>query len=87
MGFLMDIYDNGFNPAEDGKPSGEEYTAALKRAESYTEKILALLDEDGKILLEQFLAAKADVISYEMAKAFEQGVIFGSKIVLEICRN
>lgn len=87
MGYLMDIYDNGFNPAEDGKPSGEEYKAARKRAEGYTEKILALLDEDGQKLFEQFLLAKADVISYEMAKAFEQGAIFGSKIVLEICRK
>lgn len=87
MGYLMDIYDNGYNPSEDGQPSGEEYTAALKRSQEHTEKILALLDEDGKILLEQFLSAKADVISYEMARAFEQGVIFGSKIVMEICRK
>lgn len=50
-------------------------------------KILALLDEDGQKLLEQFLSAKADIISYEIAKAFEQGIILGSKIVLEICRK
>ena len=86
MGYLMDIYDNGFNPAEDGKPSGEAYTAALKHSQECTEKILALLDEDGKTLLERLLSAKADVISFEMAKAFEQGVIFGSNILLEICR-
>lgn len=87
MGYLMDIYDSGFNPAEDGKPSGEEYTAALKRSQEYTEKILALLDEDGQKLFEQFLSAKADVISFEISKAFEQGAKFAGNIVLELCRN
>lgn len=87
MGFFQDIYDNGFNPSEDGKPSGEEYKSALKCSKEYTEKILALLGEDGEKLFEDFLSAKADVVSFEIAKAFEQGVIFGSSFIIEICRN
>lgn len=83
MGYFQDIYNDGFNPAEDGKPSGEEYTAALKSAQEYTEKILALLDEDGEKLFEDFLSAKADVVSFKIAKAFEQGVIFGSNFIIE----
>lgn len=87
MGYIMDLYGNGFHPSEDDRPSGTEYTAALKRANDCTNKILARLDEDGKKLFEQFLSAKADIISFEMSKAFEQGVIFGGNVILEICQN
>lgn len=87
MSYFTDLYDEGFNPSEDGKPSSADYTVALKQAEQYTEKILALLDEDGKKLLELLLTAKADIVSFEIAKAFEQGAVFAGNIVLELCRN
>ena len=88
MGFIEDIYNNGYYPSEQGQPEQtDEYQQAQQRVQEYTEKIIDSLGDGGEQLFDEYLSAKADEVSFEMATAFKEGVAFATKIFVESCRK
>lgn len=86
MGFLEQLYDQGYFPSEDLKPEPtEEYRQAKERVAELYKQIATKLN--GEELLEEFLAAKADAVSIEMATAFAEGVRFAGKLFVDCCRK
>lgn len=87
MSFLEELYLNGYYPSEEGRPNHEDYITATAKVEEQIEIILDKLGTNGDKILDEYLSAKADQISYELALTFAQGMKLGIKIICETCEK
>ncbi len=87
LSFLEELYLNGYYPSEEGRTNHKDYITATAKVEEQTKIILDKLGINGDKFLDEYLSAKADQISYELALAFAQGMKLGIKIICETCEK
>lgn len=86
MGFLEELYERGYFPSENLKPEQtEEYKQAKERVAELYKQITAKLN--GEELIEEFVTAKADQVSIEMATAFAEGARFAGSIFFDCVKD
>lgn len=88
MGFFEELYEQGYFPSEDARPEDiEGVRQARAKVTELAEKIVECLGSGGDELLEEYQAAKAAEVSYEIQTAFAQGAKFVGRVLMECCRK
>lgn len=83
MGFLEELYLNGYLPSEHDRPQTIKYAKACKQAQAYEERIIAKM---GEQFMDDYYSAKGEQITMEIAHAYAQGVSFAVSLLLSGCQ-
>lgn len=69
MGFLEDLYLNGYLPSENDRPQTLEYAKACKQVQEYEGRIIKTM---GEQFMDDYYTAKGEQITMEIAHAYAQ---------------
>ncbi|MDD4493576.1 MAG: hypothetical protein PHV32_04390 [Eubacteriales bacterium] len=84
MGIFEQLYNGEIFIAENSTPKTEEYKNASHRLSEASIALEDSLDENQKVLLEAYLAARADLESQIQINVFRQGTKFGFQLKTEL---
>ena len=84
MSFLGELYLGNLFPNEWTHRKGDEYSKALDQVVQGEEKVFHLLDDAGKEQFREYQSGQMELSSVSERKAFEEGVRFGARIMMEI---
>ena len=84
---LEELYHGNINPCTSGFDRNSDYGRALKKAYESEEKLLKLLDEPSKLILNDFTNAQIDVTALAAAEKFARGFKLGALLMIEVFTN
>lgn len=84
MSIIRQIYEGELFPAESQYPDDPEYLRMRRELESKLSRLNAMLDENGRQLLEDILSLRMSMDGMGNADMFEAGFIVGARIMMEI---
>ncbi len=87
MSIIRQIYDGELFPAESRYSDNPEYLRMRRELESKLNRLDALLDEDGRQLLEDVLSLRMVMDGMGNADMFEAGFKVGAEIILEMLKG
>lgn len=84
MKLLEDIYFGNLAPNEIEIEKGSEMDIQLKKIIKCEEELTSLLNEEQKVLFEKLKLEQSKMNSLSECKEFQNGVIFGVKLMTEV---
>jgi hypothetical protein len=84
MSFLEELYLGNLFPPEWNDRKGEGYFRTLEQVIQEETKMLDLLDDAGKEQFREYQSQQMELSSVSERKAFEEGVCFGARIMMEV---
>ena len=87
MSIIRQIYEGELHPAESRYPDDPEYLRMWRELESKLNHLTAMLDENGKQLLEDVLNLRMGMDGMGNADMFEAGFRLGAEIMVEVLRG
>lgn len=83
---LYALYYGNIAPWE-WQVQSKRYRQQAKKALGLQEKVLALLDDDGKKLLDDFLDENSKLTCYFEEEKFKDGFILGARLMIETLQD
>jgi len=80
---ILEQLARGDMPQEPNYHRNPEYTKAITTAAQYEQKLLALLNDDGKAILQEFIHAQMEVECLTNIENFTHGCKFGITVTAE----
>ena len=86
-GYLSQIFTGTLNPAENIKPSSEEFSAAMQKLAETQNRLKTELSTEQSRMLEEMLAQKDLTAAFETFEAFLAGAKFAFGIWKELAND
>ena len=87
MSIIRQIYEGELLPAESRYPDDPEYLRMRRELESKLNRLNAILDEDGRQLLEDVLNLRMGMDGMGNADMFEAGFKIGARVIIELLKG
>ena len=87
MYVLEKLWREGLSPSERFVRKGSEYQRLMQKLCRAEDDLSKVLNDDGKVLLERYIAAQQEVITCSEQETFIHAFRMGAQMVLDIVDN